>query len=181
MGSTSTKSDSRSTPRHHRVSRAKSLRRNPFYRTFQEEDEAYVWAAYQQSGLEELSGFFPEDLTPTTFHSRLTRTMIHGVWFTLIAPVPDRDHIPVGLIGADIEDNRLEPHFCWYPWASPRNKVETVLCFLNDMRRDYTVIVRSKQKDWHFFERMCQYGIMRHCGRIFRYFGDDVAHIWQTK
>lgn len=81
-----------------------------------------------------------------------------------------------------IKDNRMEPHVFWFPWASPRNKIEGTMKFLNVMRKAWTTIIYSEETNRKFFKHIEKYGVIRQVGKIHNYFpnGED-ASVFQTR
>ena len=154
--SSSSKSKSISRP----YSRPRALSRKPSFRDWEEGDIRYVWASYSLGGFE---GAFEADLSGLEFEEAFLDRVGEGVGaFTLFAP--NKDDAPVGLMLVAGFDGNLWPHVIWFPWASPRNKIEVVLRFLNDMRRDAKLVVAAETKDRDFFVTMCRYGVMRRIG-----------------
>lgn len=166
------KSDS-SSPRPTRE-RPDYLTRKPHYREFQPEDEKYFWAAYQKGALDIEPG-----MNKQQFHETLAAARDAADWFTLFAGT-SRGNIPVGAIRAMIGERMMEPHVVWFPWASPRNKLESIANFLNESGRVWLVLVITRFAERAMYARLCEAGYLRHCGSIKGYYPDDDAAIYQT-
>lgn len=54
----------------------------------------------------------------------------------------------------------------WFPWASKRNKLETTLHFINEIREHLVVMEFAKQNDKKHWEHICKYGVMRRVGTV---------------
>ena len=90
----------------------------------------------------------------------------------------DNEMVPVGLIGADV-DELTRAHVTWMPWASARNKMETMLRFLNVMRFTRTVLVESAPDSERFWRRMKDYGVLVGPWNI-PLVGGDMIQMWRT-
>lgn len=84
-------------------------------------------------------------------------------------------NIPVALLTIqfpDLPGGRLaQPHVIWYPEASPRNRLEVLVMFLRDLKKDYQVLVISNQGDVSFFRHLGKYGLLRAIGTFRDFFG----------
>lgn len=76
---------------------------------------------------------------------------------------------PIGLVVAAYNGWELEPHFEPFPWATKRNKLRTVVAFLQMMKYDKSVgIVNVYSLDEHkdFFKRISKYGVLKFAGTV---------------
>jgi hypothetical protein len=103
--------------------------------------------------------------------ARLNQILGKGEAWVLIAKTP-KGEIPVGLVLAVIAGSYCEPYAFWFPEASPRNKLETALRFLIDLKQKYRLILWIRPKDWTFFGHLCKYGVVRTVGKYRGYFPD---------
>ena len=75
--------------------------------------------------------------------------------------------MPVGVILGELRPKMLMiGDILWFPWASPRNRLESVLAFVNSQRDEITIVVWSRfglRKSW---EHVCKYAVMRRIGTI---------------
>ena len=99
-----------------------------------------------------------------------------GDFITLICRT-SKGLIPVGLIEVNVTiapDIRPQaiPHALWFPEASPRNKLESVVRFLEHLRKGFTVLLVEQEANWRFFGKVCQYGVLRPVGKLRNYFSD---------
>jgi len=99
----------------------------------------------------------------------------------LVAPTP-KGKIPVGVIGERSVDTPagkwIEPHVTWFPWASPRNKVETILKYLQVRRFEVPMLIIANRKVEPFFRRMKGFGVL---AGPFRLPGDPSIHFWGSR
>ncbi len=94
---------------------------------------------------------------------------------TLLAKVGERGVIPVGWITGVVHDlqgpRSLGVRIAWAPWATPRNKLETVVAFLSRARGTAIVIGVAKRSEARLYEHACRYGIGRTVGAIRGFYG----------
>ena len=95
---------------------------------------------------------------------------------TLIA-----DGRPIGMILVLGAPMHVEPHADFFPWATPREKLETIVNFLNEIRRQVSTFIFSSEKDTPFFNHICKYGILRRGCKVHHYFGDKDAMLFYTR
>lgn len=68
----------------------------------------------------------------------------------------------------------------WFPWATPRNKLESIVNFMNIMRKDWLVMEFAVPDEAAFFDHVCRYGVMRRAGTIFDLYTVPAA-VFQTR
>ena len=88
------------------------------------------------------------------------------------------ENMPVGIVGGIRKQEVLEPHVEWFPWATPRNKVEAILAYIEGMRQDTSLLIYTDLEEKNFWERMAQYGVIRRVGTFYRR-EDRVWLVWQ--
>lgn len=76
---------------------------------------------------------------------------------------------PVG--AAIIADNgwRFEPHIIFFPWATKKNMLRSVvggLQWARHSRRIGCVEIRCGEESVNLFNRACQYGVLHYVGRV---------------
>lgn len=174
--------------------RRRTLRRRPRFRLARVEDLNFLYAAYKQgafdfSRLEAQIGEAIGQLSLEQFAALLDRIAGAGVELYIgiarNAAAPNHGaEIPVCLCGITRPDHPRHgvANVRWLPWATARNKVETTVNFLNEMRRDMVLEIVAQQADWKFYEHMARYGLLRPVGTFFERFEDgSPARIWQTR
>lgn len=105
--------------------------------------------------------------------------------YTLIASPPDRSPMPVGVVfgirpfyGKNI---MWIGDFLWFSWASKRNKLEAAVHFLNQMRKENTLIGFAEPDAIDFFEHICRYGVARRAGTVFDFLREGPMAVFQTR
>jgi hypothetical protein len=92
-----------------------------------------------------------------------------------------RGEVPVGFIaGVRLDGHWLLTEFIAFPWASVRNRAETLVKFLNWFRTVENAVVRVKMSDKKMFEFACRTGVLRRTGTWFNWYGTEPAAIFQT-
>lgn len=149
------------------------------------DDMKYLYAAWRK-GAKPLDVIQAEN-DPTKFLEAFTEhaTPRYDVGYTLVAKPPGKEVMPVGLVFA-IKPFFQQPvlwigDFIWFPWASPRNKLETSVHFLNQMRKEWTVIGFAEPDVIPFFEHICRYGVSRRAGTLFDLFEEGPRGVFQTR
>ncbi len=132
-----------------------------FFRQVREEDLKWFYVAHKTG-----SFALDEDLDPVEFKTRALEFIgLLDDAFTLFAQT-GRGEIPVGLMMVGLSEHRMEPHVFWFSWASARNKLESTVNFINEMRGMWKVHIVAEEKYWPFFVHVCRYGIMKRVGKL---------------
>lgn len=153
------------------------------FRPIENDDLPYVWAAYRGGAL---STVFPEGLAADAFKTEfetLVLTRYDAAW-TLFAETV-KGFIPVGLVLG------FWPHqdapfmignvFIWFPWASPRNRVESAVNFFTSIRQEIRMLFFAKPELKKFFEMIARHGVVRRIGTSMNAFADTQASVWETR
>ncbi len=120
----------------------------------------------------------PADLSPGMFQ--------HAIIELMGAPPVSYDWIvdvdkPVALfLGNPIAAGRgVEVQADFFPWATPRQKMEATAAFLREVPRRFElqVFFFSDEANEPFFQRFCRYRMLRKAGRITNHFGGGVDGI----
>lgn len=151
-----------------------------------DDDVKYLYASWR------LGKFAPEGLsieseTPEAFTETFGAYIAERfqVAYTIIAKAPGKDVMPVGIVFGitPYRDKNvvLADLVYWFPWASPRNKIEGAVHFFNQMRRDWVVLGIFDMSDVPFLDHICRYGVMRRVGTIFDLDKDGPLAAFQTR
>lgn len=83
--------------------------------------------------------------------------------YVIYAPTPD-GNIPVAL-GSFVERPKwIEPHMDFFPWASDRNKLETGVKLVLELRKKKPLFMAVPRKFQRWTDQMLKYGVMRRAG-----------------
>jgi len=141
----------------------------------------YLWAAYRMGTDFEV----PAGLSQEAFRDALHRKLQHVAEFFMLEATTARGKEPVAWLLNLTNGYHMEPHIVHFPWASPRNKLEVVLRFFHDMRRfpySRVAILKIKDADKAFFDRVSRYGVIRRLCRVEDWWGPGKdAWFYQTK
>lgn len=151
----------------------------------------YFWEAYRQGALDndlaafgDATGLDLANLTPGEFSSVVRAWAEANDIFVLIAKTK-RGMAPVGVIAPNREAHAIFPHVRWFPVASHRNRVETIMKFVNDMRRESLVVIHSRLDEHGFWALLRDYGILKRrtgIGGIPGWYADgEACEIWTGK
>ena len=155
----------------------RTLKRKPEFHKLEIKDLKYLWAAYKMGSFGEV-----EDITQEEFRGNISNYIgLTDVTFTLIADTKN-GKIPVGIFSGNFNG----PIFfigsaLWFKWASDRNKLESTVHALNELRKDYVVVMHNHMDDKKFYEVIAKHGVTRQVGRLFDVYEDCPAQEWQTR
>lgn len=135
---------------------------------------AHVYAAYRRGGLV-LANAEP-NLEPEGFGLMFGRWLHQligeGSQVVVISAKVGEEVMPVGLVVIDYQSVTAYPDIHWFPEASPRNRVESTLYLMLELKKEHMVFITvagTKQEpefDWKFLMHLCKYGVLRPVGTI---------------
>lgn len=117
---------------------------------------------------------FEKGLAPDRFNAVVEHAaqLVHQI-FVLFAP-GHREGQPVGVVTAVMdEQGNVKLQAVWMPWATPRNILEASLYMVRDLARDWNLLIYAPFETRHFFERLCNFGVLNKVGHVKRYFGGE--------
>lgn len=82
---------------------------------------------------------------------------------------------PLGLVVTVESEHRIEPHVEWFPWASPRNKIEHGVNLINILKEKGLVLVIARMETKDFLVHVAKHGVLRRVGTIHGYFPEDAV------
>lgn len=135
----------------------------------------FIYAAYKEGAFDDL---IMRDLPPETFAARI-EALMGSVEYDWIL----EDDKPFGLVlGRSIMAGRgVECQVDWFPWASPRNRIEGMAIFLREIPKQLKVMFFSDDESKPFWQRFCRYRMIRNGCQIVNYFsGGKHAHMYYT-
>lgn len=158
----------------------RTLRRSASYRPIEDSDMKYAWAAYKKSAFPS----FAEGLTADEFKARFEEFVVanhHAAW-TLIAPTL-HGNIPVGIVLAAWAPNApymIVNGLCWFPWASNRNILEAIVCFLSGVRKELQLVFYALPEHKRTYEVCAMHGVVRRVGTSFVALPGRQAAVFET-
>ena len=130
----------------------------------------FVWAAYNKGAFG-----FPEGLTSAEVREHLLMNLIGAAECHILTAQNWRGaNTPVGLVTTASDGYKTWPRLVWFPWSTRRNKVESFLRWVNDIRKTRMLLFHVEQSDRRFMDHMCRYGVMRCIGLEDDYFAPGV-------
>ena len=146
--------------------RKRTLRRLPKVRSLGD-DFQWLWAAYKNGE----GGFAPEIFAPglsqEDFKDHLDRVLQRlDEVLIMEAKHPTKGMIPMGLASMAIVENFVMPHFDWFWWASPRNKLECAVKFFLKHGEDvpFFIAVPAKTEVHRFLGHLARYQVVKKVG-----------------
>lgn len=178
-----TKSDSGSeTPRKWRLKR--TLKRRFDYRPIEIDDIKYLWAAYKTGALTAM-GLDRPDMSASEFKEAMERAIVehcHAAW-TLFAETR-KGFIPVGIVIAAWAPNApylLVTGMVWMPWASNRNKLESMVGFLNGVRKDFPLMFYATPEHKRMYEVCAMHSVVRRVGTSYVAIPGKACAVFETR
>lgn len=168
----------------------RTLSRRLDFRPLERDDMRYLWAAYKKGCLKSLGGAFETDELDAAqfsaaFEQELASTY-QGAW-TLFAETK-RGFIPVGVVlGFYSHPNpQLAPFMIigdmlWFPWASPRNKIESAVYFFNRIRHEIQMVEYANEDAKPFFEMIAKHGVVRRVGTSYNVYPGTATAVFETR
>lgn len=153
--------------RHSKWTRTKTLRRSPSYRPIEEDDVRYLWAAFKKGALKDI-GFDDTSLTAEQFSEAFHKFVLsnaHAAW-TLFAPTK-RGKIPVAVILATWGpggNHLVVMGMAWLPWATKRNMVESMVGFVQGIRKEIPLMAYALPEHKRMYEVVAAHGCARRVG-----------------
>lgn len=105
----------------------------------------------------------PRGMSRDEFYAALLDTVgQYAVDFVFEAKTPSGVR-PIGVAIADFrfKGNGLEPHVFWFPWAEPRQILESVVNFLRDFGKQFKILLYIEARDSRFWEHVHNYKVMK--------------------
>lgn len=123
-------------------------------------DWPYLYAAYLMDRWDDL---LPPHLDKEQFQLTVMEHLGSHHFEWIIECKTSNGLRPVGLVYADFRfnGNGIEPHIHWFDWASPRNQLEGVLAFINDVGKHHKIFLYIPDDILGFFERVYKYKTLK--------------------
>ncbi len=147
----------------------RTLKRYVEARPAEPEHMAFIWAAYKRGSLDWLDPIFEDrELDPAAFHDVFMSYMFQNHNEVVIFYGHGKKGFgPVGFVASWLSEKTLMmSKMVWFPEATSRVIVESVVNFVNSRRRQHVIIGFADEKDSKFFVMLCKHGIARPVGHI---------------
>ena len=168
----------------------KTLSRKTDFRPIEREDLKYIGAAYRKGALASMGEDFASgEMSKDDFLDRFEREIRenYAAAWTLFAET-GKGFIPVGLVlGFWSHPNpRFSPFMIvgdmiWFPWSSPRNRIESAVCFFHRIRHEIAMVEYAEERFKRFFEMICQHGVMRRIGTSYNVYPGAATAVYETR
>ena len=173
----------------------KTLARKVGFRPIEAEDVRFAYAGYKKGALAPMAGPFAQThMTPEEFDIAFQATVTtryHGAW-TLFAEVLREkkiEYMPVGMVMAFYShaEHALSPFMIigdivWFPWSTPRNRIETAVNFFNTMRKQIPMMdFAHGDENRRFFDMLAKHGIVRRVGTTHNVVRGEPVAIYETR
>lgn len=140
-------------------------------------DWEFLWAAYR---MEFFSEWLPGDLTQFDFRDRIEE-LFRQHEFYVFSGLRKGAVVPIGMATVDREFHRIEPQVDWFSWATPLNKLETMLRFIEDMRATNLVVFFADVETHKLCKHLARYGVLKGPKNVDNWFGfGHMAKFWQS-
>lgn len=99
--------------------------------------------------------------------------------FLLSVPIDHGLTEPVGYLRFRENEEIIEPHVDWFPWATKRKKYDGFLATMKILTRIKNVLITCKDEDREFYDLFAEREVIRKVGKIINLsFGS--THIYQA-
>lgn len=131
-----------------------------------EKDLKWFWAAYKKGAWQSL---IRDDLTTEEFLAHIEESLMSLVGlYTIYAPnETGRIAGAVSLSLRQFDDiPYFEPRITWFPWATPRNRIEGGVRTVLTLREEYPLFIQVDGKNQGYVTHLAKYGILRRVGKL---------------
>lgn len=160
-----------------------TLARRTEFRPIEDEDVRYAFAAYKIGGL----SVFPDGLSRDEFKTEFVTLILsrYDAAWVLFAETR-KGFIPAGLaLGfwphAAVSHFLIFNNFVWFPWATPRNRIESAVNFFSRTRHEIPMVGFARTRDKDFCTAMAKHGLLRRVGTSMNVFPGEPAAVWETR
>lgn len=136
----------------------------------EESDMRWLWAAYKMGAWE---GQIYAGLDEELFTEDIICKIKNADFAWTVECTSERGLQPSGIIvGTSFGRGRcVEPHMDWFPWATPRNRLEGMACFLRTVGRQLKIFAFIDQENLPFYERIYEYRLLTRGCKVLDHYG----------
>ena len=140
-----------------------------------EEDIKYFYAAYKKKE--------HDNKTPLEFKNELLSYINHSYddAYVLLANVKDKLEVIGSFFAQYAGPLMVVGDVSWFPWASKRNRIESMVNAINELRKERLMIFISNLKEKRFYEYICKHGILKRIGTLDDLYKDEPAAMFQSR
>ena len=166
---------------------SRTLKRATDFRPIEEEDVKYAWAAYKKGALASMGDKFSDGLmSPEEFNAEFVSAILSGGYSCWVLFSNNKHGFsPIGIVlGAEPFPGAsyiLINGMCWFPWASKRNIVEAMVCFLNGIRKQIPLMFFSLHEHKKLYEVCMKHGIVRRVGTSYGAIPGMPSAVFETR
>lgn len=147
-----------------------------------------MWAAYNMGGLRT---WFPDGLEESQSEFTGSVLTLLDSYYKVggISYIAEgfnegkKAAVPIAFVAVDFFQSAAWPHVEWFSWATPRNKIEATVTFLQELKRDTPIMIISKPETVPFFSHMGRYGLLQRKATLkgFMPDGDGILYYGRMK
>lgn len=126
-------------------------------------------------------GQMPADVFKAEFEHDVVSNF-HAAW-VLFAPTK-KGQLPVGIVLAAWAPNApymIVTGMCWFPWSSKRNKLESMVNFLNKVRKDIMLMFYALPEHKRLYEVCAMHSVVRRIGTSYTAIPGHPAAVFETR
>ena len=130
----------------------------------------WLWAAYR---MDTWQGVIFDGLNDDAFREDVI-SIVSAADYAWMVDVPsERGLQPGGIIlGRAFGKGRcVEPHCDWFPWATPRNRMEGMAQFLKQVGKQLKIFAFIDQDNRPFYERIHEYRLLTRGCKVIDHYG----------
>lgn len=135
------------------------------------DDLRYAWVAYKRGW----NSIIQPGLDANEFSIYLAQVLdrFNSVYL-LHALSINNALIPVGIL-AILGNGAAQPYIAWFPWASTRNKLETIICMIKEFKHSIKFLFYVNTAERNLFELLRSYKLVKRGCRIPAYYANGTS------
>lgn len=127
----------------------------------------WLWASYQMGAW---ADGINANLSQAAFAEKMIELIGMAAHDWMLEARNEGGMRPVGIILASNFGRGIEPFVQWFPWATPRNKIETTAMFLREVSSRFKIFVCAEESALKFWGAFTSYGLIRRGCKVLDYF-----------
>lgn len=145
---------------------------------FEDADLKWMWLASQMGAFEGMVLSEDQDEFTEQILTLISNLMTQGgLVYILSAKNTRRENkdelTPIGMVMVNFYENAAWPHITWFPWASPRNKLEGAILFIQELKERLPILLICPESDMHFFSHLSRYALLSKGCKLKKHFGEE--------